>query len=214
MPRVNQRFFASTRGRIVTLLRRSSRTVDELAQALALTDNAVRSHLATLERDGLVRQRGERRGGAKPAYVYELAPDAEQLFPTPYAQVLLHLIDALSEKMSAQEREDLLRAAGRRLAALHSFPGGDERVRIERAIEVFDELGGLAEVQEESDESYAIYGLRCPFAALVTRHPELCQLAEALLRELVGAPVEQRCNWTDLPQCFFTVQKPGVEVSG
>jgi predicted ArsR family transcriptional regulator len=48
----NQRFFASTRGRIVTLLRRSSHTVEELAQALDLTDNAVRAHLATLERDG------------------------------------------------------------------------------------------------------------------------------------------------------------------
>lgn len=73
LPQSNQRFFASTRGRIVLLLRRSSRTAGELAQALALTDNAVRSHLATLERDGLVRQGGERRGGAKPAIVYELA---------------------------------------------------------------------------------------------------------------------------------------------
>lgn len=54
----NQRFFASTRGRIVTLLRHSSHTVEELAEALDLTDNAVRAHLATLERDGVVQQRG------------------------------------------------------------------------------------------------------------------------------------------------------------
>ena len=40
---LSQRFFASTRGRIVALLRRESRTVDELAQALDLTDNAVRA---------------------------------------------------------------------------------------------------------------------------------------------------------------------------
>ena len=33
-----QRFFASTRGQIITLLRRSSRTVDELALALDLSD--------------------------------------------------------------------------------------------------------------------------------------------------------------------------------
>ncbi len=63
----NSRFFASTRGKIVTLLRRASRTVDELAQALDLTDNAVRAHLATLERDGFVQQRGERRGSGKPS---------------------------------------------------------------------------------------------------------------------------------------------------
>ena len=47
----NRWFFASTRGQIVTLLRRSSRTVDELTQALDLTHTAVRAHLASLERD-------------------------------------------------------------------------------------------------------------------------------------------------------------------
>ena len=51
----DERFFASTRGRVTTLLRQGDRTVEELAQALGLTDNAVRAHLVTLERDGLVR---------------------------------------------------------------------------------------------------------------------------------------------------------------
>src|SRR5690348_15768357 len=46
----NSRFFASTRDKILTLLRRASRTVEELAQALDLTDNAVRAHLTVLER--------------------------------------------------------------------------------------------------------------------------------------------------------------------
>ncbi len=52
----NRWFFASTRGQIITLLRRSSRTVDELAQVLDLTRTAVRAHLAALERDGLVQR--------------------------------------------------------------------------------------------------------------------------------------------------------------
>ena len=65
----HQRLITSTRGQIIMLLRRSSRTVDELAQALELTDNAVRAHLAALERDGVVQLRGLRRGSGKPAYV-------------------------------------------------------------------------------------------------------------------------------------------------
>jgi DNA-binding transcriptional ArsR family regulator len=40
------------------LLCHAGRTVEELAQALDLTDNGVRAHLTTLERDGIVRQRG------------------------------------------------------------------------------------------------------------------------------------------------------------
>src|SRR2546423_10622510 len=112
----NQRFFESTRGRIITLLRRASRTVEELAQALQLTDNAVRAHLATLERDGLVRQRGIRRGSGKPSYVYELSPDAETLFPKAYGPIMRQLLEVLCEQMSPEQVEALLRMTGRRIA--------------------------------------------------------------------------------------------------
>jgi len=95
---LDRKFLESTRGRIVALLRRSGRTVEELARTLGLTDNGVRAHLATLERDGIVRQRGSVRrgsGGGKPPYVYELAPEGEDLFPKGYAPVLLRLLDVV-----------------------------------------------------------------------------------------------------------------------
>jgi len=66
----NSRFFVSTRGKIATLLRRASRTVEELIQALDITGNAVRAQLAVLERDGLVQQSGTRRSSSKRASVY------------------------------------------------------------------------------------------------------------------------------------------------
>ena len=53
-------------------MRRAGFTVDELARELDLTNNGVRAHLATLERDGIVRQSGVVRresGGGKPAYL-------------------------------------------------------------------------------------------------------------------------------------------------
>jgi predicted ArsR family transcriptional regulator len=67
--RLDRKFFESTRGQIVTLLRRAGLTVDELAQEVGLTNNGVRAHLATLERDGIVRQSGglgARAAGANP----------------------------------------------------------------------------------------------------------------------------------------------------
>ena len=64
--KVDRRFFESTRGQIVTMLRASPCTVDELARELDLTDNAIRAHLLTLERDGIVQQSGLRRALASP----------------------------------------------------------------------------------------------------------------------------------------------------
>ena len=49
------RFFASTRGKIVTeLRRRGSASAADLARVFGLSPNAVRQQLVVLERDGLV----------------------------------------------------------------------------------------------------------------------------------------------------------------
>ena len=64
------RLFKNTRGKILELLRARECTVNELADALHLTDNAVRAHLASLERDRLVVQSGMRPGIRKPHTTY------------------------------------------------------------------------------------------------------------------------------------------------
>lgn len=200
----NRQFFASTRGRIITLLRRSSRTVDELAEALDLTHTAVRAHLAALERDGLVQQHSERRGSKKPSSVYDLAPAAEDLFSKSYDQLLDQLLEVLSEHIPADEVETLLREVGHRMAAQWKFPPGELRVRLEAAIEVFHELGGLAEL-EVCDGHACLRGYRCPFAAVVREHPEVCHLAETLLSELLVVPVQEQCERTGPVPCRFVV---------
>jgi predicted ArsR family transcriptional regulator len=202
----NQRFFASTRGRIVTLLRRDCRTVDELAQSLNLTDNAVRAHLATLERDGFVRQLGERRGSGKPAFVYELSAGAEQLFPKAYGSILRQLLEVLSEEMTTDAVEALLRRTGRRLAEQQQPPGGDLQTRLLLAVDVLNELGGLAEL-EQRDGRFLIQGYSCPLATVVPGHPEVCSLAETLITELVGQPVKECCNSNEPVRCCFSVKR-------
>jgi predicted ArsR family transcriptional regulator len=200
----NQRFFASTRGRIVTLLRRASRTVDELAQALDLTDNAVRAHLATLERDGFVQQQGARRGSGKPAYIYNLSPEAEQLFPKAYGPVLHELLEVLREQMTPEEVEALMRSTGRRIATQWNVPPGDLHARLQVAVDILNELGGLAELEEHAG-NYSIRGYSCPLAAAVPGHPEVCHLTETLLAELVGVPVQEHCNCNGTSRCYFTM---------
>lgn len=200
-----RRFFSSTRGRILTLLRRENSTVDDLAQSLDLTDNAVRAHLAALERDGLVRQHGERRGSSKPAYIYELAPEAENLIPKPYGQVLNELLQVLDERVSRDALQEMLRAAGHRIAAQWTIPEGDLRLRAQAAVDVLNELGGMAELKEE-DSHLTIRSFSCPLAVIVPEHPEACGLAERLVAELIGMPVQEQCDQGKRPRCRFSIQ--------
>lgn len=200
--RFDRRFFTSTRGRIVALLRAASRTVDELADQLGLTDNAVRAHLATLERDGLVEPGGLRRGVSKPAVAYDLTERAEQLFPKAYAPVLRELVAVVGDELGADRAEALLRQTGRRLAGRTA--DGDLPTRLNAAAAVLDELGGAAVVEEEDGRFY-IRGRSCPLAATVAERPEVCRLGEALVSELVGQPVRACCQHGDRPRCCFEV---------
>jgi predicted ArsR family transcriptional regulator len=208
----DQKFFQSTRGRIVTLLRRSGRTVEELAQAFNLTDNGVRAHLTTLERDGIVRQRGSKRhgsGGGKPAYIYELTPEAEELFPKAYEAVLSELLDVLAVQLGPQESEALLRSVGRRIAEEgQTVPADEARGRLEAAVGLLNKLGGLAEL-EESDGYSVIRGYSCPFAGVAPDHPEVCRMAETLLTQLAGVPVYEHCDRGERPRCYFEVAVSG-----
>jgi predicted ArsR family transcriptional regulator len=206
--RWDQRFFASTKGQVAALLRRGVATVEELARELGLTDNAVRSHLAALERDGLVAQSGVRRGAGKPAYTYALTPDAERLFPKAYGALLRLMLGVLAERLPPDTLDDVLRDMGHRLAVGQAQSTGDLRARVDGAVALLGELGGLAEV-EERDGGYVIVGCSCPLAAVVKGHPETCLLAESLLTEVIGVPVRQTCD-TERLQCRFEI---GTEVA-
>ena len=75
------RFFQSTRGRIVTeLRRRGAASAVDLAGQFGLSANAVRQQLVCLERDGFVAERSVKRGPTKPTLEYSLTPAAETLF--------------------------------------------------------------------------------------------------------------------------------------
>ena len=77
-------------------------------------------------------------------------------------------------------------------------------MRLEATVEVLNELGGLME-RETVGETVCIVGYRCPFAAVVREHPQVCDLAETLLSELVGVPVQERCERTGPVPCRFVV---------
>jgi predicted ArsR family transcriptional regulator len=200
--RWDDRFFESTKGRILALLRRGSRTVDELATALGVTDNAVRIHLASLERDGLIQQRGVRPTGGKPAFAYEVAPEAERLFTRAYIPVLTQIVAVLEERMAPADLASLLRDVGRRLAASRGQSTGSPRARAEIAATVLTELGGIVDV-EEQDGHLTLRGFSCPLADAVRAHPGTCQAVESLVEELTGASVTERCDRSGRPRCCF-----------
>jgi predicted ArsR family transcriptional regulator len=208
--KLGERFFESTRGRIVALLRGQTRTVNELAEELEMTDNAVRAHLATLERDGLARQSGVRRGHRKPHFAYELTPEAEHLFPKSYDALLNVLLGVLKERLSADELGAVLREVGRRAAADVQPALADDSdlsANAGKAVRVLEALGGAPRF-EKGEDRIIIRSASCPFSSAVKVHPEVCRVAETLVGQITGGRVREQCDKTSVPpRCSFEVRE-------
>lgn len=203
---IGQRFMESTRGRIVSLLRREQQTVDELAEALEMSGNAVRSHLMALERDSLIRQAGVRRGqgAGKPAVLYEVAAEAEPLLSRAYPPVLLALLDVVATELPDRVRELMQRVGGRLAASAGGQAPGSLPERVQAAAVVLDSLGGDVEVSEENGV-LTIRGCGCPLSTAVSQRPEVCLAVESLVSGLCGAPAVSLCEHGERPRCRFRV---------
>lgn len=201
------RLLQEPRGRIVQLLRRRPYSVSELAEALKRTRNAVRIQLAKMESEGLVRRAGKRAGYRKPEYVFELAPEAEQLFHRAYGPLVDHLLSVFGERMSDSELMAALDTIALRLADRFPAPSPDTSTtgKAESAVAVVEALGGAADL-EQSDGELSIRGWSCPFSEVSPGHPELCAMVARLLAEVTGLTVRDRCERTPgAPHCAFQV---------
>ena len=191
--------------RLLALLREGSWTVEDLAQRLDLTDNAVRFHLAGFEREGIVRREGVRRGPAagQPASLYSLTSVAEESFSRAYAPVLSAVLAELHESMSTSQIIAFLKRVGKRIGR-----GGRSAAalpaRVAEASEMLNSLGGITVVKKDSD-GYHIVGRACPLARAVESDHCVCTAVTALVAEIVDADVRERCDRSGRPHCCFQI---------
>ena len=201
-----QRLTGETQAKLLALVRRSHQTITGLSKALRLTDNAVRTHIAALRRDGIIEDVGtQRETGGKPARMYGLTPEGEELFPKAYALVLGGLVEEIARKDGRDRAIELLRAVGERVASGVARPA-DAKGRVAAAAEVLRGLGADLDVQRTEGGGWRLQGYGCPFSGVTSSHPEVCTLAQALIEQITGRPVTECCDRTEHPRCAFTIE--------
>jgi predicted ArsR family transcriptional regulator len=182
------RFFQTTRGKIVSeLRRRGSASATDLARSFGLSPNAVRQQLVVLERDGLVAETPVRRGPTKPTYEFSLTADADKLFPQAYDKMLTAVLRELRSQFGTAGVERVFDGLSRRAIerAQVAVTATDPEQKVAQLTEMLRKSGVVAEYSL-IDGGFALHEHSCPYSSTAKEHPEVCQVIHHVMDETLG----------------------------
>jgi len=192
----------SLRRRILLQLRQGGpATPARLAADLGASRNGVLQQLRALEAGGLVAHSPVRHGVGRPRHLYDITPEAQELFPANYDGLAVSLIGAIARvggpeliDMVVSERRASLAERARRHLDERAGPDAPLRARV-RELAVFqDGLGYLAESVETPDGELRIRQHNCAIHRVASSEPAVCRAELELFRELLGEQVERETH--------------------
>jgi predicted ArsR family transcriptional regulator len=165
-------------------------SVEELASHLAISRTAVRQHLSSLERDGLVTRGRTQSSGGRPEQLYILTEDGNERFPRQYSwfsELLLQLLEQTSSGALEEKLAELGRGTAESLLPRLAGKTGEQRIAAIAAI--MQEIGYDAHALSENGEPL-IEAHNCVFHKLAAKCPEVCSFDLAMLSACSGQAVE------------------------
>ena len=185
-----------TRQRILNHLKKThSASAREIARALNLSAPNVRHHLGVLTSDGRVEAatvsgRGER---GRPQKQYSLSQAA-------LGDNLAGLVEAF---LSVEGSELKVERLASHILDVGQFTNLPISKRLALLVEKLNEKHYQARWEAGAEGPRVIFG-RCPYAAVIEGHPELCQMDVSLLEKALGKEARQMGRIEKVQgQCVF-----------
>jgi predicted ArsR family transcriptional regulator len=204
---MHDRFFDSTRGKIVETLRaRRSASAFELAADLGLSPNAIRQQLVILERDGLVTGSSVRRGKTKPTVAYTLTAQADRFFPQAYDKILNAVLREIRESQGDAGVARIFESIGKRAAERLAPRVADRPIEIKlEEIALSIRAQGVDAQVERTGSTIILHERYCPYANVVSENPEACSVIHTMLGEVAPDAVQTESLATGGAECRFEV---------
>lgn len=189
------------------LLRQTEGTgVDTVSTALGISRNAVRQHLAALERDGFVARGDTKPTGRRPEQLYVLTPRGRELFPRRYDAFADLMIEEVAAAAGPEGLTRLMTRMGEKAA---------QDLRLGSASTSLPELGRrLATVmlevgyEAEAGSGAEVVAHNCVFHHLAERFPQVCDFDLAFMRTATGAEIDHsECMVRGGKVCRFQLKK-------
>jgi predicted ArsR family transcriptional regulator len=168
---------------------------DAIATAIGASRSGVAQQLRALDGAGLVTRTSVRHGVGRPRHLYDVTPDAQDLFPSNYDGLATGLLAAILEIGGETLVEDVFAArrrqaqAGLRRRLDAELPVGaplEDRVRGLARLQ--DELGYIAEARIDAG-GIRLLEHNCAVLDVAMGIPAACRAELQLFRDVLGADV-------------------------
>lgn len=187
----------SLRRAILTRLRQHGpASPDQLATHLGASRTGVLQQLRALESTALVSRQTIRHGVGRPRHLYDVTPDAQDLFPSNYDALAAGLLAAVRALGGEDLLEDLFTARRQQLGdrikrqmaeRLPHDASVEDRVR-ELAV-IQDEQGYLAAAVVDPSGTVRLVEYNCAIYRVARDNSAACRAELELFRDVLGAPL-------------------------
>ena len=164
------------------LIKTRTTSAREISRALKMSAPTVRHHLRVLTSDGRLEMNSVRgrEGRGRPEKVYSIPRAA-----------LGDNLSALSEALLTEAGSSVrVEALAKRLAGESNIKSQPVAKRLNLLVEKLNQMNYHARWEAGPQGPRILFG-HCPYAAIIGKHPELCQMDAAVLKELFGDEMEQ-----------------------
>ena len=182
-------------------------TVNELAEAAAVSPVSVRHHLTNLQAENLVQAEEVRHGVGRPRLLFSLTDSGHDIFPGRYFRFTNRLLDEIKESMPEEKVQQLFSDVAETMAQQYAriLDGLPLEQRLDRMVELLSEEGFDAELENRGQQA-VIRELSCPYFRIGRQHREVCNVDERFIATALSLPVERvSCVLDGDAHCTFAI---------
>lgn len=188
----------TTKEKLLNLLKKETKmTVSQIAEALEITEMAVRKHLNTLERDSFIRIDEMKQPVGRPVQVFSLTSQADVHFPKSYDNLTVDFLNDLQEIQGIEIIDRLFEKRSERLTD-HYRSFMKEHFTHEEMVETLKDIqiekGYMADVIKIDENRFELIEHNCPIFEVSKSFKQACHCETKLFKEVLGTKQIERTN--------------------
>jgi len=189
----------TTKEEIIQLLKvKGEHTVAELAEALEITEMAIRRHLSKLENDELIYSKMVRQHVGRPTYLYGLSQKGEDTFPKEYKQFAIEILDDLARMDDEKILRYVLQARTKRTEEQLKKKISNQSnlaYKVQEIAAMQEKSGYMVQIKRDGEHSFILEKQNCPLKEIAEKFPQVCEDEKDMYKRLfAGANVKMLTN--------------------